>query len=782
MDGALLEEALVELGLALREQERTDELQFLEVARRAASGDALPSDAGAGNKKLRKALADFISQSGWKDERVSDQGGEIYLNLSELDVPSLEKLRPLNLRSLDLSKTKATDLAALLDMPLEELRVAQGTSDLSPLPVKRLHLLDLRGSSVSDLSPLAGAPLEELLLDGTPVESLEPLRKMPLRVLSVDASGVKDFSVLATLDKLEELSLPYHAALLPVAGLASLSKVRHPRFQAEGWIEGETFKQLSKQSDEAWEKWKVALQGLRATDLGPHCVTVVEETFATPRLPMAFDLDLRGTDVTDLSALRNIPVNRLYLDTTSKPMSLSPLRAHPTLQHLVLTGANVPSLQGVLDRQELKSIILSAETADVRRLLHHSYIKWAGYTADPSTRLPLTTVEELFAERTKPALKSPVPGRNHGPYFVFDTAGPDGDREVKLWKLSPEREDGADGLVWRPDPPKEGGLGGGYVEFFERSEDGLTSYFVVPKTLYAAERSEVTGAPGLYGSSLGFYLRSEGDGTAMADSDLVVTKGKSSMHFSLPGSRPAREFRSFIVPLKEGEGWRKNSREGDEVTEAEMKEFLNKVGEIKIRAEYFRGGSYERTSLDYVALWSARETALRAKEEAWDEKAKDDLLGLAVQSGKIDQTVFEGWWRSLGAQSNPTPRTQTIFGLTRVSEYQGRSAPLLVRTLSDREPASITLKPQTATVAGTTLRFLARGAPSGQGVLVKILQGDKILREDRVGGAGWREFSLELPQAAAGDGTTLCVIEIWPEGQIDQYCFVARLELVTPQF
>ena len=601
-EGAIPDDVRQDLGLALREQGRTGELRFLDMAGKAPAEATARGEESAEDAELRDALADFTSQPGWNDGRVSkDPDGFVRLDLSGLEVRSLEKLRLLNLRSLDLRGTQAADLSPLRDMPLEELAVAPDTSDLSPLPADRLRSLDLSGSAVSDLGPLAGARLEKLWLDNTPVESLEPLRGMPLRVLTANAPRVTGFSAVGSLADLQELSLPAHATGVPVAGLGALQRVRHPRFKAEGWIPGDVFKTLSARSDAAWEKWKGELEKLGAPDLGPHRVTAVEENPAAPApLPDTFDLDLRGTGASDLTALKSVPVHRLYLDTAKKSVDLKPLAKHPWLQHLVLTGASVPTLQGVLDSPALKSIVLSTGTSDVWRLQNHPSIRWAGYKADPSTRLPMTTVKELFSERSTPeSLKPPLSSHRPVPPFVFDEAN----KRTSGWKLAP-RDTAATVLAWRPDPPQEGGRGGGYLQFFKRGGNGAPSYFSVPRTFFATEGS-------LYGCSLSFDLRTDSNETT-SDCEVVVKSAFHSLHRTLAGTPLSREWSNFVVVFKEDECWTSGSLQGPPATPQDLRAILGNVSEILIRADYSLGANDQQTDLDDVALWDPAETAVRS--------------------------------------------------------------------------------------------------------------------------------------------------------------------------
>ncbi len=757
-----------ELSKALVNQGRNQELPFLDAALKASSVPSKESQlAQVAAAEIPVPLTEL---PGWSDERFEIRpDGKVALDLSGLGVRSLEVVRRLNLGVLDLRGTDVTDLSPLVGMQLEEFYAAPGTSDLGPLQVgaESLRVVDLRGAlQVADLAPLAGAVnLEELWLDGTSVKDLEPLRGKPLKRLFVDLPGIKDFGVIESMQKLEELVLPRHAAGVPVAGLEALKKVRHPRFQSSGEIDGLKFKELSRKTDEAWHKWGDRLEQMAGPALGSDRVTVVEEVWIAPRgFPNAFDLDLRGLGVSDLSLLKDIPVNRLYLDTKSKPLDLRPLAGLRELKHLVLTGANVPSLQGVLDRKALESIVLSEETANVRRLHEHPSIKWAGYKFDESTRLPTTTVKQLFEGRDrKTAIPShPDPGRQTEPAFLFDDPGMRGSEEVRKWKLLPPGDDGESARVWKPDPPQEGGWGGGYVQFFERKEDNQTSYFELPSDFRRKRRN-------LYGSSLGFELTAEGDGKPRKGlSDVVVWAGTNSLHYTFLGQNPATDWRRFQVILKDGPGWKVGSTSGDPATQEEMKSVLARVSSFQLRAEFYDGGTLEKTRLDNVVLWDPEETEHLVWNAMGEEKEKDDWISMESE-GVQDLRAKLGLAR---ASNDDNPH--------RVAVYQGRYGTMLVRPFSEQKPARLKLNPKAPTEGGTLLRFAARGAPSGSGISVRVVQDGVSLQEWPVGGDRWTEFSVDLPKGGGGKGEELCVLEVRPNGVIDPYCFVVGLELVPP--
>ena len=71
-----------------------------------------------------------------------------------------------------------------------------GLRSVEPLKGLPLRGLDLGFTYVSDLKPLTGMPLKSLILENTPVADLSPLKGMPLEVLKIQNTKVTDFSFL----------------------------------------------------------------------------------------------------------------------------------------------------------------------------------------------------------------------------------------------------------------------------------------------------------------------------------------------------------------------------------------------------------------------------------------------------------------------------------------------------------------------------------------------------------------------------------------------------------
>ena len=99
---------------------------------------------------------------------------------------------------MDLQRTPVTDLSALAGLPLKELYLeATSVSDISPLEGMPLEKLYLSYTKVTDLAPLKGMQFEELNIVGTPLTDITPLKDVEFRTLWVPETKVVDLSPLA---------------------------------------------------------------------------------------------------------------------------------------------------------------------------------------------------------------------------------------------------------------------------------------------------------------------------------------------------------------------------------------------------------------------------------------------------------------------------------------------------------------------------------------------------------------------------------------------------------
>jgi len=91
------------------------------------------------------------------------------------------------------SGNQLMSLECLEGLPLEWLCISKSRKLKSLDPLKNLPLkyLDMNNSGVSDLTPLRDLPLETLIIDGTPVTDLTLLKNLKLKEIRFDAKNIK---------------------------------------------------------------------------------------------------------------------------------------------------------------------------------------------------------------------------------------------------------------------------------------------------------------------------------------------------------------------------------------------------------------------------------------------------------------------------------------------------------------------------------------------------------------------------------------------------------------
>lgn len=130
-----------------------------------------------------------------KFRRVGDDIVEA--ELFQSGIKSIDALKGLPLRFLDLGMTEVTDLSPIKGMPLKTLILENTTvDDISAVEGMQLEILQLQNTNVTDLSPIVGMPIRELNLLAVPIENLNSVAKLPLQTLWVPQTQVKDISPL----------------------------------------------------------------------------------------------------------------------------------------------------------------------------------------------------------------------------------------------------------------------------------------------------------------------------------------------------------------------------------------------------------------------------------------------------------------------------------------------------------------------------------------------------------------------------------------------------------
>ena len=166
-----------------------------------------------------------------------------------------------------------------------------GLRSLEPLKGLPLRDLDLGFTYVSDLSPLAGMPLESLVLENTSVADLSPLKGMALKVLKIQNTKVTDFDFLEgmKLTHLNVLNLPF----------SDLNAVRDMPLNTL-WLTGSRVTDLAALSG----------SGIVSLDIERTEVSDLAPLATMSRLKR---LNIANTPVTDLSPLASLSIERIVL-------------------------------------------------------------------------------------------------------------------------------------------------------------------------------------------------------------------------------------------------------------------------------------------------------------------------------------------------------------------------------------------------------------------------------------------------------------------------------------
>lgn len=191
-------------------------------------------------------------------------------------------------------------------------------ADLSALKGEELRKVDVMETAVADLSPLAGQPVEELYAEKTKVRSLEPLKDMPLTKIYLSETEVSDLSALAG-KSLVELNL----VDTQVADLSPLSDCRLGTL----WLRRCPISDLA----------PLAGTGLVSLDVGE---TKVADISVLGTMPSLKRLHIAETDVTDLTPLAGLNLERLIFSPWKIEKGLDEIRKMASLQQLDVSFDN----------------------------------------------------------------------------------------------------------------------------------------------------------------------------------------------------------------------------------------------------------------------------------------------------------------------------------------------------------------------------------------------------------------------------------------------------------
>jgi tetratricopeptide (TPR) repeat protein len=342
-------------------------------------------------------------------------------------------------------------------MPIESLSL-RGTVAASLAPLKGMPLKSLDGTSIpaADFEVLAGAPLETVMLQRVRVRDLGFLKGMPVRKLSLwGCNEARNYAALADLERLELLILADSCISLPEEEQLAIDALeQHPRLrQVSDEIMGGMLLDTTGPKHDFWPRWKstrklrkeLKSQGvafsMQSRTEGGVSLHVSSSWFQELNVLKGHTeivgLDLSGTSVSDLSPLRELPLELLLLKDTrvrdleplrgmklrhldvldSQVTDLSPLAGMP-LEYLYFPGTNVKDLSPLrgmplryihFDRTDvsdvspltgiktLQRIILPSSARNIESLKELPSLEYISFSWDAKNWRPSMTAEEFWA-------------------------------------------------------------------------------------------------------------------------------------------------------------------------------------------------------------------------------------------------------------------------------------------------------------------------------------------------------------------------------------------------
>ena len=242
--------------------------------------------------------------------------------------------------TLDIRDQPLRDLSILKGMPIIELDLHRCPfADLTPLHDLKLEKLSITSDAVADLSPLRGMSIDRLYLNNcSKLTDVSPLTELPLRELYLDGcQKLTDVAALAKIPTLEKVTVPVQAR--NVDALRKLPQLKRLGFQLFNGVPDSSV-------DDFWEAYDLA-DRLVKSGITPQALRRLDNG--------RWDLDLSGTNVTDLTPLQGLPIERLGLFKTNVA-DLSALRGMP-LKYLQLSITPIADL-GPLRGMPLKELRL----------------------------------------------------------------------------------------------------------------------------------------------------------------------------------------------------------------------------------------------------------------------------------------------------------------------------------------------------------------------------------------------------------------------------------------
>jgi hypothetical protein len=272
-----------------------------------------------------------------------------------------------------------------------------GVADISPLKGFPIEKLNISGNSVSDISALKGMPLKHLNMEDCKVSDLSPIEGAPLTTLYLSGcDGITDFSFVEKCVTLRGLSLPStvkdFSFLKRMPSLALVGWKKSERVSPEAFIESVSGAPSSETAAAPAVKETPAAAAPAEREKRREDI-VKELKAANPdygedgscvKLPEGWRIRLRSAKVTDLTALKGLPL--ISLDITNTPVKdISPLKGSP-VRELKLGGCkNLTDISPLMDCGALETLVLPPEPVNLDILRKHPKLKNIGYTDPPKS-------------------------------------------------------------------------------------------------------------------------------------------------------------------------------------------------------------------------------------------------------------------------------------------------------------------------------------------------------------------------------------------------------------
>ncbi|MFC1849660.1 SUMF1/EgtB/PvdO family nonheme iron enzyme [candidate division CSSED10-310 bacterium] len=216
-------------------------------------------------------------------------------------ITSIDGLKGLDLKILNLSQTRVENLEPLQGMSVTTLSLPRTVSDARVLKDLHLKALDISLSTIPDIRPLSELPLKHLALPAN-IADISCLKKLPLEHLDMFNTCVEDIRVVSELP-LKLVRLPRSLAQIPPLKNPDLDFLQIPAHVTD--ISG--LRGMRLRGIDLRESLVSDLKPLQGMELGfIGLPSSVHDISALSGMPLR-SLDLFHTDVNDLTPLQTMP-------------------------------------------------------------------------------------------------------------------------------------------------------------------------------------------------------------------------------------------------------------------------------------------------------------------------------------------------------------------------------------------------------------------------------------------------------------------------------------------